>query len=93
MLPVVAGIITTKINIFVYAIILFFISLIPAFFNYLGLAYFLSSFFLGIYYVYLCYKLLTDGNNEEKFAKKIFVYSILYLFLIFSIILIDNIIQ
>jgi len=37
--------------------------------------------------------LLTDGNNEEKFAKKIFVYSILYLFLIFSIILIDNIIQ
>ena len=93
MLPVVAGIKTTKINIFVYAIILFFISLIPVFFGYFGLTYFLSSFFLGIYYVYLCYKLLTDGNNEEKFAKKIFVYSILYLFLIFSIILIDNIIQ
>ena len=93
MLPVVAGIKTTKINIFVYAIILFFISLIPVFFGYFGLTYFLSSFFLGIYYVYLCYKLLTDDNNEEKFAKKIFVYSILYLFLIFSIILIDNIIQ
>jgi len=92
MLPVVAGVKTTKINIFVYAIILFFISLTPVFFGYFGLTYFLSSFFLGIYYVYLCYKLLTDGNNEEKFAKKIFVYSILYLFLIFSIIIVDNII-
>jgi len=93
MLPVVAGIKTTKINIFVYAIILFFISLFPVFLGYFGLTYFLSSFFLGSYYVYLCYKLLTDDINEKKFAKKIFVYSILYLFLIFSIILIDNIIQ
>ncbi len=93
MLPVVAGIKTTKINIFVYAVILFIISLSPAFFGYFGLIYFLSSFFLGSYYVYLCYKLLTETNNEKKFAKKIFVYSILYLFLIFSIIIIDNIIQ
>jgi len=92
MLPVVAGIKTTKINIFVYAVILFIISLSPAFFGYFGLIYFLSSFFLGSYYVYLCYKLLTETNNEKKFAKKIFVYSILYLFLIFSIIIVDNII-
>ena len=92
MLPVVAGIKTTKTNIFVYAVILFIVSLSPAFFGYFGLIYFLSSFFLGSYYVYLCYKLLTETNNEKKFAKKIFVYSILYLFLIFSIIIIDNII-
>ena len=92
MLPVVAGIKTTKINIFVYAVILFIVSLSPAFFGYFGLIYFLFSFFLGSYYVYLCYKLLTETNNEKKFAKKIFVYSILYLFLIFSIIIIDNII-
>ena len=93
MLPVVAGIKITKINIIVYAIILFFISLFPVFLGYFGLTYFISSFFLGGYYVYLCYKLLIDNNNEKKFAKKIFLYSILYLFLIFSIILIDNIIQ
>ena len=91
MLPVVAGIKTTKINIFVYAVILFVISLCPFFFNYFGLTYFLFSFFLGSYYVYLCYKLLTSTHNENKFAKKIFVYSILYLFLLFSIILIDKI--
>ena len=91
MLPVVSGIKTTKINIFVYSIILFFISIAPYFFGYFGLTYFISSLLLGSYYVYLCYKLLTDKNEVKKIAKKIFVYSILYLFLIFTIILIDNI--
>ena len=91
MLPVVSGIKTTKINIFVYSIILFFISIAPYFFGYFGLTYFISSLLLGIYYVYLCYRLLTDESEVKKIAKKIFVYSILYLFLIFTIILIDNI--
>ena len=91
MLPVVSGIKTTKINIFVYSIILFFISIVPYFFGYFGLTYFISSLLLGSYYVYLCYRLLTDESEVKKIAKKIFVYSILYLFLIFTIILVDNI--
>ena len=92
MLPVVAGIKTTKVNIFVYGLILFIISLTPYFFSYLGFIYFSTSFVLGIYYVYLCYKLLIETVDENKFAKKIFIYSILYLFLIFIAILIDGII-
>ena len=92
MLPVVSGIKTTKINIFIYAIILFFISIAPYFFGYFGNTYFISSLFLGGYYVYLCYNLLVEKNETKNIAKKIFVYSILYLFLIFTIILIDNII-
>ena len=92
MLPVVAGIKTTKINIFVYGLILFAISLTPYFFGYLGFIYFFTSLVLGIYYVYLCYKLLKETVDENKFAKKIFIYSILYLFLIFITILIDGII-
>ncbi len=92
MLPVVAGIKTTKINIFVYGLILFAISLTPYFFGYLGFIYFFTSLVLGIYYVYLCYKLLKETVDENKFAKKIFIYSILYLFLIFITILTDGII-
>ncbi|MBT6197703.1 MAG: protoheme IX farnesyltransferase [Pelagibacteraceae bacterium] len=92
MLPVVAGIKTTKINIFAYGLILFAISLTPYFFGYLGFIYFFTSLVLGIYYVYLCYKLLKETVDENKFAKKIFIYSILYLFLIFITILIDGII-
>ena len=91
MLPVVSGIKTTKINIFIYAVILFFISIAPYFLGYFGITYFISSLFLGGYYVYLCYNLLVEKDEEKKIAKKIFVYSILYLFLIFMIILIDNI--
>ena len=91
MLPVVSGIKTTKINIFVYAIILFFISIAPYFFDYSGIIYLVSSVLLGSYYVYLCYKLLAEKDEDKIIAKKIFVYSILYLFLIFVIILIDNI--
>ena len=91
MLPVVSGIKTTKINIFIYAVILFFISIAPYFLGYFGITYFISSLFLGGYYVYLCYKLLVEKDEEKKIARKIFVYSILYLFLIFTIILIDNI--
>ena len=91
MLPVVAGIKTTKINIFVYAIILFLTSITPYFFGYSGITYFVSSILLGGYYVFLCYKLLIEKNESDKIAKKIFIYSILYLFLIFTIILIDNI--
>ena len=91
MLPVVSGIKTTKINIFVYAIILFFISLTPYYFDYSGIIYLFSSVLLGSYYVFLCYKLLVEKDEDKILAKKIFVYSILYLFLIFVIILIDNI--
>lgn len=92
MLPVVAGIKITKVNIFVYGLILFIISLTPYYFGYLGLIYFSTSLILGIYYVYLCYKLLIETVDENKFAKKIFIYSILYLFLIFIAILIDGMI-
>ena len=92
MLPVVSGVKVTKINIFVYSILLLIFSLTPYFFSYAGINYFVFSFFLGIYYVYLCYKLLTESLEDKKISKKIFVYSILYLFLIFAAILIDSII-
>tara|TARA_B100001123_G_scaffold443643_2_gene590207 strand:- start:490 stop:1338 length:849 start_codon:yes stop_codon:yes gene_type:complete len=94
MLPVTAGIYSTKKNILVYAFLLFFVSLTPFFFGYLGNFYLFSSLLLGTYYVYLCLILLLKKNSEDekKYAKSIFFYSIIYLFLIFSIILIDNII-
>ncbi len=92
MLPVVSGIKITKINIFVYSLILLAVSIIPYYLGYFGNIYFVSSLILGLYYVYLCFKLLTTNENNTKISKKIFVYSILYLFLIFSIILIDKII-
>ena len=92
MLPVISGVKTTKINILIYAFILFIVSLTPYFFNFSGITYFILALFLGTYYVYLCLKLLINIENYKQIAKKIFLFSILYLFLIFSIILIDKIV-
>jgi len=92
MLPVVSGVKSTKINIFIYSLILVMISIIPYFFGYFGLTYLISSVCLGSYYIYLCYDLLLNSDRDKILAKKIFFYSILYLFLIFVIILIDSII-
>jgi len=94
MLPVTSGIKTTKLNIFIYALLLFPIALAPFFLNYSGLTYLLFSVVLSTYYVFICYRLFKTNNSiiEKKLANKLFGYSIFYLFMIFASILIDRII-
>ena len=93
MLPVVSGIKITKINIFIYSLILVPITLIPFFLGYFGKTYFVFSSIFNLYYVYLCFKLIRAKkiDNEIIIAKRVFGYSILYLFAIFILILIDKI--
>jgi len=94
MLPVTSGIKTTKFNIFIYALILFPVAISPFFFNFSGLAYFMLATTLSSYYVFISFKLLKEKNSiiEKKLAAKLFGYSILYLFMIFTSILIDRVI-
>jgi len=94
MLPVTSGIKTTKLNIFIYALLLFTIVLAPFFLEYFGLIYLLFSGILGFYYVFICYRLLRANETrlEKKIAKQIFGFSIFYLFMIFASVLIDRII-
>jgi len=94
MLPVTSGIKTTKLNIFVYALLLFPIVLVPFFLNYFGLIYLAFSGILGFYYLFICYRLLkaNETSLEKKIAKQVFGFSIFYLFMIFTSILIDRII-
>lgn len=92
MLPVVSGINFTKKNIFAYALILFPITLLPFYYNFAGLFYLLPTVTLGFFYIFLTYKLLKVDNKKDtiRFAKKIFSFSILYLFLIFTLLLIES---
>ena len=94
MLPITSGIKTTKLNIFVYALLLFPIVLAPFFLKYFGFVYLLISGIFGLYYVFICFKLLKTNESrlEKKIAKQIFGFSIFYLFMIFTSILIDRII-
>jgi heme o synthase len=94
MLPITSGIRATKLNIFIYALILFPVVLSPYFFNFSGLTYLLFATGLSSYYVIISYKLLKEKKliEEKKLATKLFGYSIFYLFMIFLFILIDKII-
>ncbi len=94
MLPITSGIRTTKLNIFIYSLILFPIAVAPFFFNFSGLFYLIFSSALSVYYVFISYKLLREKNliAEKKLAAKLFGYSIIYLFIIFTSVLVDKII-
>jgi len=94
MLPIISGVHATKLNIFIYSLILFPVAISPFFFNFSGLVYFVFAAILSGYYAFISYKLLNEKNSikEKKLARQMFGYSILYLFVIFSFILIDKII-
>ena len=94
MLPITSGVKTTKLNIFIYALILFPTALSLYFFNFSGLFYLNLATIMSGYYIYISYKLLKEKNStkEKKIASKLFGYSILYLFMIFVFILTDKII-
>ena len=93
MLPITSGVKKTKLNIFIYAAILFPISILPYFLKFSGLIYLTFSSILSAYYVFISYKLYKEKNSilEKKYATKLFIYSIFYLFSIFCFILIDKI--
>jgi heme o synthase len=92
MLPITSGVKTTKLNIFIYALALFPIAISPFVLNYSGKFYLIMSMLLSGYYVFLSHKLYKEKNSikEKKLATKLFGYSILYLFMIFTFILIDK---
>ena len=93
MLPLTNGIESTKINIFVYSILMLPVIIFPYFINFVGLTFLIPSLLLTFYYNFLCYELYSYKKNKfnSKKAKSIFGYSILYLFLVFVLFLIDKI--
>ena len=95
MLPITSGIQTTKLNILIYSLLMAPVVALPYFFNFGSLFYLMLSSLMTSYYVYLCAILFKEKNNKISniIARKIFVYSIFYLFFIFVLILADNIIQ
>ena len=95
MLPIISGVKTTKINILVYALIMLPVTAAPYFYNFGSLFYLIVSLLMTIYYIYLCYKLFKTKNLKQSniLARKIFVYSIFYLFLLFVLILLDNLLK
>jgi protoheme IX farnesyltransferase len=88
MLPVTHGVAFTKLQIVLYTIILFLVSLLPYIVLMSGVIYLISALVLSSVFLYYSIKLyLGDG---DEYAMKTFTYSIYYIFLIFIALLADH---
>jgi protoheme IX farnesyltransferase len=89
MLPVVSGVKKTKEQIVIYSILMFLVTLLPFVLGYFGIIYFLSSLILGLYFIYHAFKVYFDKTNKNK-SIKMFLYSIIYLYILFLSMIVDN---
>ena len=94
MMPITNGIESTKKNIFVYSLLMIPAVSLPYIIGFVSEIFLLLGALLTLYYNYLCYQLYKFKKNkfETKKAQQIFGYSILYLFLIFVLFLLDKLI-
>ncbi len=94
MMPLTDGIEKTKLHIFIYSLLMLPVIILPYVINFSGLVYLIPAMLLTIYYIFMCYDLYKHKKNKFalKKAKKVFSYSIFYLFLIFVLFLVDNLI-
>ena len=92
MLPVIAGTKTTKTNILVYSFAMLPVVIAPYYFEFASLLYLVTALLMTLYYNYLCLQLFKAKitKTSNKIARKVFIYSIFYLFFVYLILLIDN---
>lgn len=88
MLPVTSGNKVTRIHILVYSLLLIPTTLLPFIIGMSGIVYVIGASVLGVQFLryafslYKCY--------EERIAKKLFGFSIVYLFLLFVLLVVDH---
>lgn len=94
MLPNVAGEASTKKQIFLYSILLAISGVAPWYLGFAGVAYGAASAVLGTKFVWDAWKVLVmpEGDKAMVPAKKLFGFSLLYLFAIFGVLLIEALI-
>ena len=88
MLPVTHGVEFTKLQIVLYTIILFIVSILPYVVLMSGIIYLVSALILSSIFMYYAVKLFVSKDNE--IAMKTFQFSIYYIFLIFLALLVDH---
>lgn len=84
MLPVVKGALHTKKQIMFYSVMMFFVSLSPYFLHVTNNPlYLVIASILGAIFLYYSFLLLREKEVSKSAAKRLFWYSIIYLFVIF----------
>lgn len=88
MMPVVAGAAQTKRQMLAYTLLLAVVTLLPYLLGMSGPVYGACAFMLGAVFLYHICRLLKDSG--DSWAKKTFGFSILYLFMLFSVMMLDG---
>ena len=88
MLPVVAGISATKRQMLLYTLVLIPITLLPSLLGTAGIVYGVAASLLGLRFLHLALKVLRDDG--VRYAKQMFGFSIVYLFALFALLMLDR---
>lgn len=88
MLPVTHGIQFTKLNIYLYTILLLVVSILPFVVGMSGLIYLVGALLLGVRFLFWAHKLYC--TEKPVVAMQTFRFSIVYLMLLFVFLLIDH---
>ena len=92
MLPVVAGLAETRRQILIYSVLLVPLGIAPYFIGLGGVAYLTFSVVLGAIFLGLAVQVYrtTEGREADKVAKQLFWFSILYLYMLFAVLLVES---
>lgn len=88
MLPVTHGIAYTKLNILIYTLVLFVVTLLPFFTHLFGWIYFVAAIMLNARFIHWAIKLYR--SEDPRVGYDMFRFSIVYLMLLFVAILMDR---
>src|SRR5437667_2750943 len=89
MLPVVAGRAETKRQILLYSVLLAPVSLLPWTLGFAGAIYGAAAAVLGAIMIFLSWQVRRSSDRERRPARRLFVFSMLYLVLLFGVLLMN----
>ena len=90
MLPVVSGDASTRRQILLYTLVLVPLGIAPWVFGYTGALYGITAVLTGAIMLTLGWQVLRESRPAERASRKLFAFSILYLFLLFAVLLVER---
>jgi protoheme IX farnesyltransferase len=90
MLPVVAGDASARWQILVYTLVLVPLGIAPWLFGYAGALYGAAAIAAGVIMLALAWQVLRERAPAERASRNLFAFSILYLFLLFAVLLVER---
>jgi protoheme IX farnesyltransferase len=90
MLPVVAGEFVTRRQILLYTLVLAPLGVLPWVLGYAGLLYGVTALVTGAVMMVLAWQVYRERSPDDRASKHLFAFSILYLFLLYAVLLVER---